>query len=49
MGGHGEREGDRRPSARALTGCVGSHQQSPVEVDLLGKAVGTWDALDRWC
>jgi len=42
------REGDRHPSARASTDCAGSHQQSLVEVDLLGKVVGRWGALDRW-
>ena len=48
MEGHGcEREGDRHPSARVLTGCGGFHQQSLVEVDLLGKVVERWDALGR--
>lgn len=48
--GHGcEREGGRHPSARASTGCVGARQQSPGEVDLLGRVVVSWDALDRRC
>jgi len=42
------REGGRHPSARASTDCAGSHQQSLVEADLLGKAVGRWDGLGRW-
>jgi hypothetical protein len=41
------REDDRRPLGRASTGYVGPRQQSPGEVDPLGKVVVNWDALDR--